>query len=46
VSVAASLNTVPTRRVVADSDDFHCAAVPNRKAANKCIKVVEQQVPF
>jgi len=46
VSVAASLNIVPTRRVIANSDDFRCAAVLIRKAAYKCTKVVEQQVPF
>jgi hypothetical protein len=46
VSVAASLNTVYTRRVVANSDDFRCADVLNRKTAYKCMKVVEQQVPF
>lgn len=45
VSVAASLNTVPTKRVVANSDDFLCAVVQNRKSAYKCLKVVEQQVP-
>jgi predicted Zn-dependent protease len=46
VSVAASLNTVYTKRIVANSDDFRCADVLNRKAAYKGIKVVEQQVPF
>ena len=46
VSVAASLNTVLTRRVIANSDEFRCVTVLNRKAAYKCMKVVEQQVPF
>jgi len=46
VSVAASLSTVLRRPCVANSDDFLCAAVLNKKTAYKYMKVVEHQVTF